>query len=138
MRGQLDELSGKLDQIAEARPATPRPQVYSWVRDVRPSGDVVRGGGAEGALEVPARESAVLFLGTAHRETHDDHAIEISDAAGKVVWNQGGVVRDTGADNYTLALPPGSLRPGDYTIRVYGLSGGRREPAETYAIRVRG
>jgi hypothetical protein len=138
LRGQLQELNGRLDQIAEARPVTPRPQVNAWVRDVRPTGDVIRGGGAEGALEVPARESAVLFLGTAHRETHGDHAIEIADAAGEVVWSQGGVVRDSaGADNYTLALPPGTLRPGDYTIRVYGLNGGQREPAETYAIRVR-
>lgn len=137
MRGQLQELNGKLDQIAEARPTAPRPQVNAWVRDVRPSENVVRGGGAEGALEVPARESAVLFLGTRHRETHGDHAIEITDAAGKAVWSQEGVVRDSGADNYTLALPPGALRPGDYTIRVYGLNGGQREPTETYAIRVR-
>lgn len=137
MRGQLDELSGKLDQIAEARPATPRPQVNAWVEDLRPSGDVVRGGGAEGAPEVPARESVILFLGITHRETQSDHAIEITDAAGKVVWSQSGVVRDPRSNNYTLALPPGFLRPGDYTIRVYGLSGGQREPAETYAIRVR-
>lgn len=137
MRGQLEELNGRIDQIASAQPAAPRPQVNAWVRDLRPSGDVVRGGTGEGALDVPASESAVLFLGTAHRETHGDHAIEITDASGKVVWSQNGVVRDSGADTYTLALPPGSLRPGAYTIRVYGLNGGQREPAETYAIRVR-
>lgn len=136
MRGQLEELNGRIDQIASARPAAPQPQAIAWVRDVRPSGDVVRGGTAEGALEVPARESAILFLGTAHRETHDDHAMEITDASGKVVWSQNGVVRDSGADTYTLALPPGALRPGAYTIRVYGLNGAR-EPTETYAIRVR-
>jgi hypothetical protein len=139
MRGQLEDLNGRLDQIASARPAAPQPQAIDWVRDLRPSGDVVRGGTGEGALEVPARESAILFLGAAHRETHNDgHAIEITDASGKVIWSQNGVVRDSGAGTYTLALPPGSLRGGDYTIRVYGLNGGQREPVETYAIRVRG
>lgn len=136
MRGQLDELSGKLDQLAEAQPAAPLPQVNTWVEDLQPIGDVVRGG-TPGALEVPSGRLAVLLLGTRHPETHQEYVVEILDATNKVVWSDGGLRRNRDSNDYTLTVPPGSLRSGDYTIRVYGLNGGQREPAETYAIRVR-
>jgi len=136
LRAQEQELREKLDQLAEARPAAPMPQINSWADTVTPSADVVRGSGPAGPKEVPARTYATLLLTPAHSKTYHEHAVEIVDAAGKVVWNAGGLTVDENG-YYYLTLPPGALSPGAYTIRVSGLADGRREPLETYSIRVK-
>lgn len=138
LRAQEQELRTRVDQLASALPTAPQPQINPWTGNLRPSGDVVRSTQGEAAQTIPGGSPAVLYLDATHQETHSGHAVTIEDAAGKVVWRGEGLVRDEEADNYGIALPAGMLRPGDYTIRVYGLNGGQREPAETYAIRVRG
>lgn len=135
LRAQEQELRGQLDQLADARPTAATPQIITWIEDLRPSSDVVRGSGPE-ALDVPPRANAVLLLAASHRETHREHAVEIVDAAGKVVWSAAGLQRNAAGDVYPLTLPPGSLPAGVYTIRVFGTADGRREPVETYSIRV--
>lgn len=135
---QTEELNGKVEQLAQVRPAAPAsaaPQINVWARDLSPSADVVRGGAA-GPMEIPGQTYATLLLNADHPETHREHVVEIEDSTGKVVWNANGLARDPATDAYGLTLPPGSLRPGGYTIRVYGLADGRREPAESYPIRV--
>lgn len=138
LRAQEQELRTRVDQLASALPTAPQPQINPWTENLRPSGDVVRSTQGETAQTIPGGSPAVLYLDATHQETHSGHAVTIEDAVGKVVWRGEGLVRDEEADNYGIALPAGMLRPGDYTIRVYGLNGGQREPAETYAIRVRG
>jgi hypothetical protein len=133
---QATALSGQVDQLAQARPATPEPQINVWIKDVQPSGDVVRGGGPAAALEIPARTSAVLLLTASHPETHGDHAVEIVDATGKAVWSAAGLTRDNQNNLYVLTLPPGALPAGTYTVRVYGTADGQREPVESYSVRV--
>jgi hypothetical protein len=132
LNGQVEQLS----QIARAQPAAPGPQINAWVQPLQPSGDVVRGGGPAAALEVPARTSSVLLLSASHSETHSDHAVEIVNTAGKVVWSATGLTRDAQNNLYVLTLPPGALPAGAYTIRVSGMAGGQREPLESYSIRV--
>ncbi len=136
LRAQEQELREKLDQLAEARPATPTPQINSWAETVTPSADVVRGNRSAEPTEVPARAYATLLLTSAHPKTYREHAVEIVNAAGKVVWNAAGLALDKNG-YYNLTLPPGTLSPGTYTIRVYGLTDGRREPLEVYSIRVK-
>ena len=136
---QTAELNGKVEQLAQARPATPAsqsPQINVWARQITPTADVVRGSVAE-PMEVPGRTYATLLLYSVHEETHREHVVEIEDSTGKVVWNANGLALDPETRGYSLTLPPGSLRPGSYTIHVYGLTDGRREPAESYPIRVR-
>lgn len=144
LEGQLDqverqatELSGQLDQLADARPASPAPQINAWAGTLLPSADVVRGTETARASEIPGRTYATLLLTPSHPETHREHAVEIVDPAGKVVWTAAGLTRDADTASYNLTLPPGALRPGSYTIRVYGLADGRREPVESYSIRVK-
>lgn len=134
---QAAALSEQLDRLAQARPPAPAPQINAWIRDIQPSGDVVRGGGPAAAPEIPARTSAVLLLSASHPETHTGHAVEIVDATGKVTWSASGLVRDTQNSLYVLTLPPGALPAGPYTIRVFGLDGSRRDPLESYPIRVK-
>lgn len=134
---QATELSGQLDQLADARPAAPAPQINAWAGTLLSSADVVRGTEPGGANEIPSKTYATLLLTPSHMETHREHEVEIVDPAGKVVWSASGLVRNADTDSYHLTLPPGTLRPGSYTIRVYGLAEGRREPVESYSIRVR-
>jgi hypothetical protein len=132
---QATALSGQVDRLAEARPAAP--QVNSWAGSILPSVDVARGTRPAGPTdEVPGGKYATLLLTSAGRGTHREHAIEIVDATGKVVWSTAGLTRNDDGD-YSLTLPPGALRAGTYTIRVYGLADGRREPLESYSIRVK-
>lgn len=132
---QATELSGQVDQLARSRPAAPVPQINSWVETLLPGADVARSNEPAAPKEVPGSSYAVLLLASAHEETHRGHDVEIVDAAGKVVWSAAGLVRDE-YGNYILNLPPGALRAGGYTIRVYGPAGGQREPLESYSIRV--
>ena len=135
---KAEELSGRVDQLAQASPAPQSPQINVWARDLTPTADVVRGGTAE-PMEVPGRTYATLLLASAHPETevHREHVVEIEDASGKVVWNANGLALDPQTNAYSLTLPPGALRAGGYTIHIYGLTDGRREPAESYSIRVK-
>lgn len=133
---QATELSGQVDQLAQAGPAPSAPQINGWARSLTPNADVVRGSAA-GVMEIPGTTYATLLLDSVHPETHREHAVEIEDSAGKVVWKASGLALDPEARAYSLTLPPGALRAGAYTIRVYGVAGEQLEPTETYSIRVR-
>jgi hypothetical protein len=135
MRQKETEMREELARIADARPAAPTPQVNAWISDLRPTGDVVRGGAGE-VRELPAGAAAGLMLQASHRETHRDHRIEIVDAAGTVVWSADGLRRNPETDDFSIILP-GTLKPGAYTIRISAQEGGQRVDLESYAIRVR-
>jgi anti-sigma factor RsiW len=131
-QGQID----RLEQLAQARPATPAPKINTVVAQIQPTTDVVRGG-ETGPQRIPASSQATLLLGASHVETHREHAIEILDASGKVVWSTAGLALNADYGAYILTMEPGTLPKGSYTVRAYGLAdGGKREPVETYAIRV--
>lgn len=134
LRTQQEELNRRLDRLAEAGPSLP--QINGRIETVQPGDDVVRGTEAAGLHEIQGKELSILLLTASHQETHREHAIEIVDTAGKVVWSAGGLLRDPVHSFYNLRLPPGALRPGTYTIRISGIADGRREPVETYSIRV--
>jgi hypothetical protein len=131
---QESRMREQLTQIAQARPAEAAPQINAWISDLRPSGDVVRGGPGE-VPELPAGTAAALMLQASHPETHTSHRIEIVDAAGKVVWSADGLRRSP-QDDFSIILP-GTLKPGNYTIRLAAREGGKRVDLESYAIRVK-
>jgi predicted anti-sigma-YlaC factor YlaD len=134
LRAQEQELRRRADQLAAAQPSLP--QINGRIETVQPGGDVVRGNEPTGLHEIQGKELSILLLTANHPESHREHAIEIVDAAGKTVWSADGLVRDADHSLYQLRLPSGALRPGTYAIRVYGMTEGRREPLETYTIRV--
>jgi len=105
--------------------------------------DVVRGkeniGEMADVAVVPARASiALLPLRATHAETgaHAHHEVEILSAGGSPLKTKP-VQRDPNG-SYLLALLRGELKPGDYTLQVYGTADGKRdpEPEGTYKIRV--
>lgn len=136
LRQKEGQTREQLTRLADSRPAAPAPQINAWISDLRPTGDVVRGG-AGNVYEVPAGTAAGLILLASHPETHRDHRIEIVDASGKVVWSAEGLRRNPKTDDFSITLPSGSLEPGTYTIRISAEEGGKRVDLESYAIRVR-
>ena len=137
LRQEQEQMREQLSRIADARPVAPAPQINAWIGDVRPMGDVVRGGGSRSAEELPASRTASLILGTSHKETHRGHRVEIVNTAGEVVWSADGLVPDGETNDYGITLPAGTLKPGEYTIRVSAQEEGKRVELESYAIRVR-
>lgn len=131
-QGQIEQL----EKLAQARPAPPAPRINAAVAQIQPTTDVVRGGQA-GPQRIPAGSQTTLLLGAAHVETHREHALEILDTSGKVVWKTAGLALNADYSAYTLTLEPGTLPKGTYTVRAYGIAeGGKRELVETYSIRV--
>ncbi|HVT59039.1 MAG TPA: zf-HC2 domain-containing protein [Thermoanaerobaculia bacterium] len=122
-------------------PATPLLHSNTWVRDVSPAEEVVRGAAAE-PLVVPAdAPAATLMLGNPHhRESYPAYEIEIRDARGTRVWDDTKARPDPDAHDFAITLERGALAKGDYQIRVFGLPAGRgREPRTllgSYSIRV--
>ena len=136
LRQQQAEMQQQLERIAAAGPAAPVPAINAWIGDLRPAQDVVRGGPAA-AEELPANRAASLILGSSHKETHRSHRLEIVDAAGKVVWSADGLVPDGETNDFGIALPAGTLKPGAYTIRISAQEEGKRVELESYSVRVR-
>jgi uncharacterized protein YoxC len=130
LRRQTDEMRDQLTKIADAGTG---PQVNVWVDDLRPTGDVVRGG--SGAVkELPAGVPAVAMLQPTHEENHKNHRVEVVDAAGKVVWKAEELHRSV-QDDFAVLLP--ALKPGSYTIRLSAMEGPKRVELESYGFRVR-
>lgn len=102
--------------------------------------DVVRGKeNTEEIAVVPARASvALLPLRATHAETgaHAHHEVVILSAGGTPLKTK--PVRRDPNGSYLLALLQGELKPGDYTLQVYGTADGKRdpEPEGTYKIRL--
>ena len=135
LRQQEKRNREQLDRLASSVPAAPVPQINTPIIPLRPMGDVVRGGPGD-AEEVPGGGYASLMLTPSHRETHQDHRIEVVDEGGKVVWSAEGLRRSPEGD-FSFTLPPGALKPGAYTIRVSAQEDGKRVELESYGIRVR-
>ncbi|HEX7183897.1 MAG TPA: zf-HC2 domain-containing protein [Thermoanaerobaculia bacterium] len=134
LREKEKEVQTRLDQLAQAAPAAP--QVNTWSGDVYSSGDVVRGGEGE-IQEIPAGSTAMLILHPKRGDGEKAREIEIADPQGKVVWKAEGLRLNAETRDYTITLPQGFLKPGAYTIRLYGTEGGKRAVVDTFEIRVR-
>ena len=132
-RQEQERMREQLSQIADARPAAAATQINAWIGELRPTQDVVRGGGGAGE-ELPAGRPASLILMARHKETHRGHRVEIVDAGGKTVWSADGLLSNPETSDYGITLPTGTLKPGEYTIRVSALEDGKRVDLESYAV----
>jgi hypothetical protein len=158
-RGEIVRLRDKgaeLERRVKQNPGEPPPQMAQkteassfsltkepWISDVLHSREFVRdrGDSGEAAVQViPANVSlAVVPLQTLRAETgaHKDHeAVILSENGEKAATRHLGK-NDNGW--YLLALAKGELKPGTYTVQVYGTAGGRRdpEPDGIYSIQVK-
>jgi len=140
-RKAREEAESLREQLARAETAAGAPaagaQVNTYIADLLPpGGDVVRGPTGAGTLfEIPRNAGGVTFVLTLGETGHSrDHAVELRDAGGKVVWSARGLVEMDGT--LTFHLGRRELPPGTYTLDLYGLSGDRREKLETYTFTI--
>lgn len=122
------------DQLAEQR----APQINVAYVDGRANEGTQRSREDAAPARIEAGRLAYLSLPAEHEETHGagGHSVTVLDASGNVVWSAPGLLRDSGNDDYTLALPAGFLKPGSYTLRITAQEGGREVVTETYALQV--
>ena len=144
LREKVKELSDSTDRL-QSQVRVSQEQVAHFTAEpalspyISPT-DVVRGkeDTAEIAV-VPGNASvALLPLRATHPETgaHEHHEVVILSAGGATVKTK--PVRRDPNGSYLLALIQGELKPGDYTLQVYGTADGKRdpEPDGTYKIRI--
>ena len=129
----LEAASGKLASIEQKASALLQPQVNVWSDSVSGSPDVVRDGGKPSEQVLPGSRLAVPILGA--DSTNAVRDVEILDSRGSVLWSGSGL-RSTDSQEYRLAIPPGFLKPGKYTIQLYASENGKRVKRESYRIRV--
>ncbi len=110
------------------------PRVNVAIVDLQPRGsDEVRGEGRPEELDLASGADLVLALPGLTGEP--ELRVVILDARGRELWRLPGARLDPLLGNLALALPPASLAPGSYEIRVHESRSG--ELLATYAIEVR-
>jgi hypothetical protein len=129
----LEAATGKLATIEQKASSLLKPQVNPWSDSVAGSSDVVRDGKKAEAQVLPGSRTTVPILGADSANAVRD--VEILDSHGGVVWSGSGL-RSTEGQEYRLAIPPGFLKPGTYTIQLYASENGKRVKRESYPIRV--
>jgi hypothetical protein len=102
--------------------------------DLVPGGGVTRGGGDGDAFAVPPRASftVVIIPDIDVGQAFDRYDAEILDSAGRTVWR--GTLRpaDPTSPFLTLGLSRRLLSEPSYTLRLWGVDGGRRTEAGVY------
>jgi Putative zinc-finger len=91
------------------------------------SGDVVRAGETPEERTLHGNQYVTLLLPAREDGASAERRAEITDKSGKVVWQAGRLPVTQGY--HALVLPPGSLPPGRYTLRLSG-----REESWTFQI----
>jgi len=129
----LEAANGKLASIEQKADTLLKPQVNPWSDAVTGSSDVVRGAGKSDEQVLPGLRLTVPILGA--ESTNAVRDVEILDGRGSVLWSGSGL-RSTDGQEYKLAIPPGFLKAGHYTIQLYASENGKRVQRESYRIRV--
>lgn len=131
LAAQAEQARTQVAQMENAPRGLAEPQINSWVGDVNPSGDVVRGETAEQIL--PYGRTAVPLLQADSEDRTPERTVEVRDSAGKLVWRKAGLLRTEQEEDYSLSFPAGFLKKGSYTIQLFNREG---KPRESYKIRV--
>ena len=121
-------------QIADAGIQPPQAARFF---NVSPQDAVLRNDSSRQVTEIPEGVSQpVLVLGASKTSSFPEYEVEIQDERGNPVSTIQGLQLDSNGF-YALLLPKGSLEPGSYKLRVFGVAGDRREALETYSVRQR-
>lgn len=141
LAGRQPDTAAPSDRAAHLTPAAERIEADTWTEEITAEGRAVRGGGgAVRSLPVSAGSGTIVLQGGQHGG-FGEYALEIRDAQDRVVRSLSHLVptrldgEATGEDFY-LTLPRGTLAPGTYSLHLFGVTGGHREPLDSYSIRV--
>ena len=87
-------------------------------------------------IELPAgTDLFTLILNLTGQQSSSDYSLQIVDQNNRAIWTSRGL-RKSAYNNFTIAMRRTSFPAGEYRLKLYGLSDGRRELIEQYAIRL--
>ena len=136
-REQTDESLRQLTETAEATNPVPPPVIASLTLLTGLS----RGGGQKPTLDLSNDARLVrLHIGIDPEEQYKSFAVELRTLAGRQVWNRENLAPRTrrGTRAVGLTLPATVLKPGEYELRLRGLTeGGGPEDVGFYYFNVR-
>lgn len=136
LRRQHDQTRREIAQLHERVNELTAPQVNVPIFDVvpvelarrtlRPTVTVIT---------IPPRaKSVTLILLAQSAATYRTYSVEMADAQNKILWSQGGLVRNP-TNDYTINVRTELVPPGRYTINIFGEADGQRARVESYWIR---
>ena len=145
---KIKALEGQ-QQPPQVPPATPNtdterqvaklkePSINTLILDVFPTDSTERGSGSgSNTPTIPSTaKNFVLLLNAAGRPQYPNYQVEILDGNNKTVWTSAGLKRDN-LGNFSLSLTKDFLPRGGYRLRVYGISGQKRQHVADYSVRV--
>jgi hypothetical protein len=135
-REQTDESLRQLTETTEATAPAPPPVIATLT--LLPG--LSRGGGQKPSLELASDARLVrLQIGIDPEEQYKSFAVELCTSTGRHVWNRENLTARTrhGTRAVGLTLPATVLKPGDYELRLRGLSeGGGSEDVGFYYFNV--
>lgn len=119
--------------LAELR----RPEVNVPVQNIYPQGDRQRSSsqGEGNRVRVPDGTKTFILILSDYDQGYKDHAIEIVDQAGRVVWKAEGLRRNE-AGELSLMLNRTLLDQKKYVVKLYGWRGGRPILVAEYVVSV--
>ena len=136
-REQTDESLRQLTETTEAKNPAPPPVIASLT--LLPG--LSRGGGQKPNLDLSNDARLVrLQIGIDPEEQYKSFAVELRTVAGRQVWNRENLAARTrrGTRAVGLTLPATVLKPGEYELRLRGLTeGGASEDVGFYYFNVR-
>jgi hypothetical protein len=113
-----------------------QPQVNAPVVDLLPASPLRGEPGERAVVELaPASRFFALILSPKGAPDDAGYRVEIRDAGGRSVWSEDGLEKNPHG-SFTLILPRGFLRPGEYRLRLYGLEAGREQLIEEFPLRI--
>jgi hypothetical protein len=128
-RDRIADLEKRLDSAGHARPLINAP--FAVLNPKDPTR-----GEPDAFLLPPGASYLFVILTAANPRDFPEYRLEIvSKDTGKPVWSAAGL-HHTGLLEVSVALPRDLLPPGDYRLRLYGLRGGKAEPAGDYEMRI--
>ncbi|HEV7784809.1 MAG TPA: hypothetical protein VGQ28_05690, partial [Thermoanaerobaculia bacterium] len=93
-------------------------------------------GGRENRLEVPSGTRLIhLVLTTDDLLRGDDYQLVIEDAAGREVLSLAGL-RPTTVGTFSIGIPAARVPPGDYELRLFRRTEGKRTLFHEYPLKV--
>ncbi len=111
------------------------PRANVLVIDLEAGTAAIRDSGELPTTQVPeGMETVVFLLVQEDFRAFDEHAVEVRDDAGRLLWQTSGLASPP-EGGFSIEIPRDYL-PSEIEIRLYGLTGGQQELLSTYRTRI--
>lgn len=132
---QIAELRRKNEELSRDLQGLSQPQLNAPIIHLVPPTRSEGRGNAQNVEVAATAKVFTLVLNVTGGETHSDYALEIENGSGKIVWRGRGL-RKSPRNTFTLTVPRRLIPAGQYQVKLYGLSAGKRAQVADYAVQV--